>query len=109
MKCWLILKAKEIENLYIISSFILFSKYYQSCVIMIKYGLYESAETLLRNIIEIHINIKYVIKDKNNYQEIVHKYLKKQFSGIKYIEEKELYNIIPKNRLDEEKKNMSSV
>lgn len=86
------------QNQYIYSSFVLFSKYYQSCVIMIKYGLHESAEVLMRNILEIFFSIEYVINDKDNIESMILKYVTTKTKSINNIEKQNFENeLSPEN------------
>ena len=86
------------QNQYIYSSFVLFSKYYQSCVIMIKYGLHESAEVLMRNILEIFFYIEYVINDKDNIESMILKYVITKTKNINDIEKQNFENeLSPEN------------
>lgn len=88
--------TKQIQ--YIYSSFVLFNKYYQSCVIMIKYGLHESAEVLMRNILEIFFYIKYVINDKDNIESMILKYVITKTKNINNIEKQNFENeLSPEN------------
>ena len=91
------------QNQYIYSSFVLFSKYYQSCVIMIKYGLHESAEVLMRNILEIFFYIKYVINDKDNIESMILKYVITKTKNINNIEKQNLENELSPENLNKYK------
>lgn len=91
------------QNQYIYSSFVLFSKYYQSCVIMIKYGLHESAEVLMRNILEIFFYIKYVINDKDNIESMILKYVITKTKNINNIEKQNFENELSPENLNKYK------
>lgn len=93
------IEANESDN-YILTGFVEINKLYQSAIIMLEYGLKNSFESLMRNILELSIQMLYVFLDEKNVYELEKNTYKNALSKLKYIRENKLYNIIPEDLID---------
>ena len=89
----------NLETNYHFATFIQIHKLYQSCVIMIKYGLLESYESILRIILESSINMLYSLISKKNIL-ILEKYsINQNLKRLNYIEKKKIFDVISKDKV----------
>ena len=65
-----------------------------------EYGLDTKFESLLRQLIELIVNIVYVLRDKNNYKRLLLKEYKEQISFLNYIDKNDMYSFILKEKID---------
>lgn len=102
-------KGKNVtsENEHIFPAFVHLNKLYQSAVIMLEYGLISSSKIILRSMIEISIQIKYIFLDENNIRKLEKNMIKEALKKIKYIEEKEICNVFQKEYLEKNKKELN--
>ena len=83
------------KNLYILPAFVEINKLYQSSIIMLEYGLKSSFESLLRNIIELWIQMIYVFNNSNNVYRLEKSTYAETKKKLDFICENKLYEIIP--------------
>lgn len=88
------------ELLYLLPAFIEINKQYQSAIIMLEYGFENNFESILRNIFELSFQMLYVFQDSNNMYRLEKRTYSKTMEKLKYIDENKLYDILPKDLLD---------
>lgn len=91
------------EKLYIFPAFVEIHKIYQSAILMLEYGVPNSAENLLRSMFELMLKMLYVFKEENNIKRLKMKNYSEALSQILYIENNTLYEIVPKDYIDKYK------
>lgn len=91
------------ENKYIAASFINVHKLYQAAIILLEYGFDTKFESILRQIIDLIVNVLFVLNDKNNYKRILLKEYEEQIKLLDYIDEIKMYTFVPKEMLEQKK------
>lgn len=94
------------EKLYIFPAFVEMHKLYQAAILMLEYGLPNLAENLLRSMFELMLKILYVFKEENNIKKLKIKDFSEALSQISYIDNNNLYKIVPKDYIDKYKKQL---
>ena len=91
------------ENKYIAASFVNVHKLYQAAIILLEHGFDTKFESILRQIIDLIVNILFVLKDKNNYKRILLKEYEERIKLLDYIDEIKMYTFVPKEMLEQKK------
>ena len=94
----------NLETNYHFSMFIQIHKLYQSAIIMIQYGLLESFESILRNILESAVNILYSLIDNKNIMILELDSINENLKKLNYIDDKKIFDVISKEKVDEYRK-----
>ena len=94
----------NLETNYHFSMFIQIHKLYQSAIIMIEYGLLESFETILRNILESTVNILYSLIDNKNIMILELDSIDEDLKKLKYIDNNKIFDVVSKEKVDEYRK-----
>ena len=89
------------ENKYIAASFVNVHKLYQAAIILLEHGFDTKFESILRQIIDLIVNILFVLKDKNNYKRILLKEYEEQIKLLKDIDKNKMYTFVPKEMLEQ--------
>lgn len=96
-------------NSYILVSFSEIGKNYQAAIIMVEMGLMTNFEAILRNMLELSIKIKYVLNDNKNINKLKKNSCFEMLRKIQYIKSNKLFDIIPKNVLDEKENELKNI
>lgn len=86
---------------YLLSCFIELTKYYQSAIIMLEYGLSKSFECILRNIIDLVVKMCFVLKDDANIEKLKKSMYDDLNKKLNYIKRNSYFDVIPEEKLDE--------
>lgn len=77
------------ENQYLLPAFVEVNKLYQSAIIMLEYGLKNSFESLLRNILELWFQMAYVFSNSANVKRLEKYTYYQTLRKLDYIKEKD--------------------
>ena len=95
---------KNNEINYIVPAFAKLMKLYQSCVILIEYGLPDISESLLRSIYDLKIQMLYVMNKKNNNKRLIKSLYEQELKKLQYVDDNHLYDFMPKDKIDKFRK-----
>lgn len=91
-------KNNEID--YIVPAFAKITKLYQSCIILIEYGIPDISESLLRSIYDLKFQMLYVWKSDINYQRLIKNMFNKEINKLNYIDKTKSYTNISKTDVE---------
>lgn len=91
-------KNNEID--YIVPAFAKLIKLYQSCVILIEYGMPDVSESLLRSIYDLKIQMLYVLENDTNYKRLIKSLFSNELNKLDNIDKYSLYDFMPKEMVD---------
>lgn len=89
------------NNLYLASAMIDLSKLFQSAVILFERGLPESGNIIIRSCLELSFKIVELIKNPNFVDDMKKELNSENRSTLNIIQGKELYDVIPKDTVEE--------
>ena len=88
------------ENNYIVPAFAKLVKLYQSCVILIEYGMTDISENILRSIYDLKFQMLYVFEKENNYQRLLKSLFSKELNILNNAEKYKLYDLITQEQIE---------
>lgn len=89
------------QTTYVLAAVMQLNKLYQSAIILLERGLKEPAYIICRTILELTFNIISTIKDEEFVEYLNEKQDIENQGFLKYVIDKELFDIIPRDKLDE--------
>ena len=85
---------------YIVPAFAKLVKLFQSCVIMLEYGMPDISESMLRSIYDLKFQMLYVLKNDINYQRLIKRMFSKELGKLNYIDKHSLYDYVSKDDVE---------
>lgn len=88
------------EN-YIFCAFVELHKFYQSSIILLERGLYESSQSLMRSILELSFKIIMVIESEDYISSMAYDLIVEDIKLLNHINRNKLYELVPEEKIDE--------
>lgn len=96
----LLAKGTNKQNMFIIASVVEMHKFYQSAVLLLERGLPESANSLIRTMIDLLIKLIEVIRVPKSVDTLLLNADYETKNILKYLYQNELFDIVPKEELE---------
>lgn len=94
-------KGELQQNVYIMASITQLYKLYQSAIILLERGLRESANVLIRTILELSFKVIEVIRDKAFVDKFWLEQEYENWTTLKHIKENKLFHLVPEEQVNE--------
>ena len=89
------------QDIFLVASIVELNKLFQSAILLFERGLPESANILVRSILELSFKIIELTQNENFLQEMIQDISSKTLTTIKKIKQNELFDVVPEDILDE--------
>lgn len=74
---------------------------FQSCLLLLERGAFEDANIIFRSMYDKLIDLKFVLKDKNNFQYIYNDFIKKTLTKLNDIKKNKFFDLVAEKTIDD--------